>query len=195
MNFLDRITGFVRESHVVEQDPSAVALTDTRRLPPGVEDVRQADADPCASIDAAIQQMRLELDGAKVRCSAAKAAADGLRANLDGVDPTALQAALLEERDAIKHLEATETRHKTEVPELERAMHEQQQRSATDAYLAAVRRYAAACACLPALSEEVKKAALGAGILLTPLNSPHLIGRSIHIGGALVDIPRQSEAI
>ncbi|MBR8142108.1 hypothetical protein KDW55_28990 [Burkholderia sp. AU19243] len=154
----------------------------------------QASNDSMASIEAAIQQLHCDLDGAKVRCAAAKAAADALRANLDGADPTALQAALLEERDAITHLDATETKHKT-IPDLERAMHEQLQRSATDLYLAAVRRYAAACACLPALSEEIKKTALAAGILLTPLNSPHLIGRSIHIGGAVVDIPPQTETV
>lgn len=106
-------------------------------------------------------------------------------------DPARLVAALRQQRELAaddsvpKRLQALQTEHAA----LEQEIHAHRLTAARDAYFAAVQRYAKACAPLPALALQVQEAAKAAGVMLTPHNSPDLMGRAVRIGDALVDIP------
>ena len=108
-------------------------------------------------------------------------------------DPARLVTALRQQRElaaddsASKQLQALQTEHAA----LGHDIHAHRQAAAREAYLKAVQRYAKACAPLPALAVQVREAAATAGVMLTPHNSPDLLGREIRIGDALIAIPTE----
>lgn len=108
-------------------------------------------------------------------------------------DSARLVTALRQQRElaaddsASKQLQALQTEHAA----LEHNIHAHRQAAAREAYLTAVQRYAKACAPLPTLAVQVREAAAAAGIMLTPYNSPDLLGREVRIGDALIAIPAE----
>lgn len=186
MNILGRITGIGREPQEAELQPRSSELGDMqRRLSRVADDIQLAQADAQA----------VTLRRQAVAASVAKLTEQAAAGTLD--DPGRLSEALRQQRelaadDACAHrLSALQAEQES----LQREIHEVRQRAASEAYLAAVQRYANACAALPELAVQVREAAVAAGMMLTPDNSPHLVGRTVQIGGALVDIPLQTTTV
>lgn len=168
------------------------AVEDAQELP------RQLDAMEMrlAQIPDEIAAAQADLQASALRRKAADAAAAKFTeqagaGTLD--DPARLVTALRQQRElaaddsASKRLQALQA----EQSAIERDIHSHRLAAAREAYLTAVQRYAAACAPLPALAVQVREAAAAAGIMLTPHNSPDLLGRDVRIGDALIAIPTE----
>lgn len=186
MSILGRITGMSRGHHEAERQPQSAELADLQRRLSRVDD----DID---LIQANAQAVMLRRQA--VAASIAKLTERAAAGTLD--DPGRLAEALRQQRE-LSADDASERRLsalRVEQESLQQQMHGARRRAAREAYLGAVQRYANACAALPGLAVQVREAAVAAGMMLTPDNSPHLVGRAIQIGGALVDIPPQTETI
>ncbi|MGL6158522.1 MAG: hypothetical protein ACRC1O_18130 [Ralstonia mannitolilytica] len=149
-----------------------------------------------AQIPDEIAAAQADLQALTLRRQAADAAAIKLTelasaGTLD--DPARLVTALRKQRElaaddsASKRLQALQAEHAA----LEQDIHAHRLAAAREAYLTAVQRYAKACAPLPALAVQVREAAAAAGVMLTPYNSPDLVGREVRIGDALITIPAE----
>lgn len=186
MSILGRITGMGRGPHEAERQPQSTELADLqRRLSHVDDDIQLVQADAQAIV----------LRRQAVAASVAKLTEQAASGTLD--DPGRLAEALRQQRE-LSADEASAHRLsalRAEQESLQQQMHGARRRAASEAYLAAVQRYANACAALPELAVQVREAAVAAGMILTPDNSPHLVGRAIQIGGALVDIPLQTSTV
>lgn len=183
MKIFDRISNLTSPAQKTEQAP-VMGLDDMeRRLAQLPDEIAQAQADVQAL---AVRKQATDATAAKLTEQAATGTLD---------DPARLAAALRQQRELAAD-ESASLRIRTlqaEHAKLEQEIHGLRRAAAMQAYHDAVQHYAQACAPLPALALVVKEAATAAGVTLTPSNSPHLLGREITIGGAVLDIPRQGE--
>ncbi|KGS08620.1 hypothetical protein [Burkholderia sp. ABCPW 111] len=183
MKILDRISNLTNPVQKTEHAP-VMRLDDMeRRLAQLPDEIAQAQADVQAL---ALRKQATDATVAKLTEQASAGTLD---------DPARLAASLRQQRELAAD-ESASLRIRTlqaEHAKLEQEIHEHRRVAATQAYHDAVQRYAQACAPLPALALVVKDAAVAAGVILTAHNSPHLVGRDIQIGGAVVDIPHKGE--
>lgn len=152
------------------------------------EQARLADEVSRLQAEVTAQQGRREAADKAVIELTEQAAAGTLK------DSTRLAAALRHQREVAQDngpATALQTAQ-TEQRRLDARLHELRQKAAAERYSRAVCDYAQACAPLPALAQRVRDAAVDAGVTLTLENSPHLVGRELRIGDALVAIPSPS---
>lgn len=181
MNLIDRITNLGRTALQPPGPAGATLYATEQRLAQLDDAIAQAEADAQADL---LRRQTADATVAKLTEQAAAGALD---------DPARLTAALRQQRELAGNLPAAGRLQtlRAEREQLQEAIHAHRRKAAEEAYSAACVAYAQACAPLPALAQRVRDAAEAAGILLNERNSPHLLGRSVQIGGALVDIPAQ----
>ncbi|MDN7592363.1 hypothetical protein [Burkholderia seminalis] len=154
-----------------------------RSNPKVVESQVERDArDPIVQIDDELLQLRHDSEEAAADVVSARLIADGLRANLAGADPVALQAALLAEQNAIDVFEALQNKHRTDVPLLEQRRAEliwQREEAARTAkvaeYTEAIRQYRLQCDALIDPAIRVRRLAAEAGVFLPAANAADLL--------------------
>uniref|UniRef100_E6PQ88 Uncharacterized protein n=1 Tax=mine drainage metagenome TaxID=410659 RepID=E6PQ88_9ZZZZ len=181
MNVIDRITklGLAALQPNSARGPASVTLSEAeRRIEHLQDDIQRLQAEQQA------EQVRRQSADVLVAKLTDQAATGKLK------DPTRLTEALRQQRemapgdDLATKLQAAQA----EKLALETHIHEQQRQAAKEAYLAAVARYAQACAPLRKMGQTVQELAPAAGVMLTSSNSQGLIGAQIQIGGALIDV-------
>ncbi len=187
MNVIDRIANLGR---IARQEPDAPRPTASETLNALTADLERVIEGLRSAIEAQQRAEALEMAEQSRAVELAERAGCG---ELD--DPAELAAALQAHRKAAADLnrrrEATDSAQAL-VNSINSRMHDAEQQAAKEAYSAACLAYARACAPLPELAKRVRDLAPAAGVLLNEVNSPHLIGRAVTIGGALVDIPAQA---
>lgn len=182
MSIIDRISGVGRTT-LPEPKAAAVALdTAEQRLVQITDEIPQAEADVQAA-----QLRRQTADATVIRLTEQAAAG-----TLD--DPTRLTAALRRQRElagesqavAINRLNAL----RAERERLQQEIHTRRSNAAAEAYSDACQAYARACTRLPTLELRIRETAEAAGVLLLDEDAgPRIVGRAVHIGGAVIDIP------
>jgi TPR repeat protein len=178
MTIFDRISNLTNPAQQSAHAPASELDVVERRLSQLHDEIAQAHADVRAI------GLRRQATDATVTKLTEQASAGALD------DPARLTAALRQQRElaadnsASLRLQSLQAEQET----LQREIHAHRRTAATEAYHEAVQRYACACSPLPALAEQIKGTAVAAGVMLSASNSPHLIGREIQIGGALVDV-------
>ncbi len=181
MNIIDRIANLGRAQLQPADTASLAATSADQRLAQLADEIAQAEADAQATM------LRRQTADAAVAKLTEQAAAGTLD------DPARLAAALRQQRELAAQPQGDRLAAlRAEEAELQERVHAERRRAAEAAYSEACTAYARACAPLPALAQRVRDLAPGAGVLLNEVNSPHLIGRAVTIGGALVDIPAQA---
>lgn len=153
--------------------------------------------DPFVEIDAATIALNTQLEEATEWCAQSKLAADRCRAELAGIDPADLQAALLDEMNAGINLQNVQAHHQSSVATLENQKAEFRRRAAAaeqaakiKAYREALMSYRDQCAALIGPALNVRKLAAEASEFLPAPNASDLLfdlSSEPHIAG--VDVP------
>ena len=182
MNIIDRIANIGRAQL---QPAQGIALPSTpadQRLLELADELAQAEADAQATV----------LRRQAAYASAAKLTEQAAVGTLD--DPARLVNALQLQRELAAQTPATDrlAALRVEQAQLQEQVHVDRRKAAEGAYAEAVVAYARACTPLLALAQRVRDLAPAAGVLLNDFNSPHLLWRTVTIGGAVVDIPAEA---
>lgn len=137
------------------------------------------------------KQIQSDLRHHTEQLSAAQRTADTLtaQARQGQGDPHRLAAALA----AVGQLEAKinglttrQTEAQAEHDKLVQRRYATERKEAKDAYLAAVQQYGEACKPIAEMAVQIRRLAQAAGIAIGP--DDHLLGRELHIGGAVINI-------